>query len=112
MDPAEKAREHRARAVAQRQGLVLVKSRRRAPRVIGYGLYVLLSARQRPDTAAKAFRKGRGLTLDTGGGRVAPERKRTCPAPNIALNLVAPGGASATGVFGRPRNQNVNFGFK
>lgn len=41
MDRAEKTREDRLRRVAERQGLRLVKSRRRDPRAIDYGTYAL-----------------------------------------------------------------------
>lgn len=37
MDNTEKARENRIRAMARRQGLHLVKSRRRDPRALDYG---------------------------------------------------------------------------
>jgi hypothetical protein len=41
MSTAEKTRETRLRRMAQRQGLQLVKSRRRDPRATDYGTYVL-----------------------------------------------------------------------
>lgn len=40
----EKVRENRARRMAERQGLRLVKSRRRDPRALGYGTYGLWRA--------------------------------------------------------------------
>ena len=39
---AEKIRENRLRRVADRQGLRLEKSRRRDPRAIDYGMYMLV----------------------------------------------------------------------
>ena len=39
---AEKVRENRVRRMADRQGLSLHKSRRRDPRAIDYGLYMLV----------------------------------------------------------------------
>ena len=39
---SEKVRENRTRRMADRQGLQLVKSRRRDPRAIGYGGYMLV----------------------------------------------------------------------
>lgn len=38
-DQAYKVRENRARRMAERQGLALIKSRRRDPRAIDYGRY-------------------------------------------------------------------------
>jgi len=44
MDDTEfKVRENRARRAAQRQGLTLTKSRRRDPRAIDFGGYMLVS---------------------------------------------------------------------
>lgn len=44
-DLAEKIRENRLRRMAARQGLRLVKSRRRDPRAIDYGSYWLVDDR-------------------------------------------------------------------
>lgn len=41
MDMETKTRENRLRAIAKRRGLVLNKSRRRDPRAIDYGGYML-----------------------------------------------------------------------
>ena len=41
MDKDEKVRENRARRAAERQGFRLIKSRRRDPRAVGYGLWWL-----------------------------------------------------------------------
>lgn len=41
MENADKVRENRLRRMAERQGLRLVKSRRRDPRAVGFGLYQL-----------------------------------------------------------------------
>jgi hypothetical protein len=46
LDPAEKARINRLRRAAERQGLILVKSRVRDPLALGYGLYVMRGRRQ------------------------------------------------------------------
>jgi hypothetical protein len=40
----EKTRETRLRRMAQRQGLILRKSRRRDPRAVDYGSYILVDA--------------------------------------------------------------------
>ena len=42
MERSEKARENRLRRMAERQGLQLMRSRRRDPRAIGYGDYMLV----------------------------------------------------------------------
>ena len=59
MEIMEKSRETRLRRTAERRGLILVKSRRRDPRVTGYGRWFLFDARlghlESPE---------RGLTLD------------------------------------------------
>jgi hypothetical protein len=57
---ADKVREDRLRRMADRQGLILHKSRRRDPRALDYGRYKLLDANTR-------FVKGggdHGMTLD------------------------------------------------
>ena len=43
MDSSIKVRENRLRRMAQRQGLQLVKSKRRDPRALDYGTYSLAS---------------------------------------------------------------------
>jgi len=43
--PDEKVRENKLRRMADRQGLQLIKSRRRDPRAIDYGGYMLIEAR-------------------------------------------------------------------
>jgi hypothetical protein len=45
MESTEKVRENRARRAAIRQGLRLVKSRRRDPRAIDYGEYMIVDVR-------------------------------------------------------------------
>jgi hypothetical protein len=42
VDTAERVRENRLRRMADRQGLRLVKSRRRDPRAVDYGGYMLV----------------------------------------------------------------------
>lgn len=69
MDKSEKVREVRLRRAAKRQGLRLVRSRRRDPRAIDYGLYVLVDdsrGNRLPGAQApiSAFEKGQGMTLD------------------------------------------------
>ena len=39
---SEKVRENRARRMAQRQGLQLIKSRRRDPRALNYGEFMIV----------------------------------------------------------------------
>lgn len=56
-----KARENRASRAARRQGVVLVKSRRRDPNADDYGMYVLPDDR---DHAKDLFESGEGLSLD------------------------------------------------
>lgn len=58
-DLEHKVRENRLRRMARRQGLELVKSRRRDPRAIDYGLYWLVKA-----TAAEPQTGQHGMTLD------------------------------------------------
>jgi hypothetical protein len=54
---AEKIRENRLRRMADRQGLRLVKSRRRDPRAIGYGTYTLIDLTDNTTV-------GDGMTID------------------------------------------------
>lgn len=71
---SQKARENRLRRMADRQGLLLVKSRRRDPRALDYGQYVLVEdtagnreglGRQRGGQAAISdFANGHGRSLD------------------------------------------------
>lgn len=58
---AQKVRENRARRVAARQGYKLVKSRRRDPRALDFGRFVLISSTA---TVDDAFADSAGLTLD------------------------------------------------
>ena len=63
MDQSIKVRENRLRRMAERQGLRLVKSRRRDPLAVDYGKYRV----ETPDgvePARFASPKGGGLTLD------------------------------------------------
>jgi hypothetical protein len=61
----EKVRENRLRRMAERQGLRLVKSRRRDPRAIDYGLYTLVSDRTNTTVAGTERTTGRPeFTLD------------------------------------------------
>jgi hypothetical protein len=58
----DKVRENRLRRMAERQGLRLVKSRRRDPRAIGYGTYGLIDGRNRLVLGDR--QNGYGYTLD------------------------------------------------
>lgn len=65
----DKVRENRLRRMAQRQGFLLRKSRRRDPLAIDYGLYVLVddtAGNRFPDAQApiSEFAKGWGMTLE------------------------------------------------
>ena len=59
----EKIRENRLRRMAQRQGLVLSRSRRRDPRALDFGTYMLLSAKTSA-VVAQGVESGYGLSLD------------------------------------------------
>jgi hypothetical protein len=59
----DKVRENRLRRAAARQGLNLVKSRRRDPRALDFGTYMLLDTRT-TGVVSKGLRSGYGLTLD------------------------------------------------
>lgn len=61
---ADKIRENRLRRMAERQGLRLVKSRRRDPRALGYGTYMLVDANTKV-IVASGLSDGYGLDLDT-----------------------------------------------
>ena len=70
---AEKIRENRLRRMAERQGLQLMKSRRRDPRAIDYGTYMLTN----PSTNTLALwgnPDGYGLTLDEIEAALTAER--------------------------------------
>ena len=62
-DQSEKVRENRLRRMADRQGLRLEKSRRRDPRALDFGTYMLVNA-YRNTIAAGDKRTGYGLSLD------------------------------------------------
>lgn len=57
----DKARENRARRAAQRQGRVLVKSRVRDPRAIGYGTWEVVKGKRR---RLGDLSRGKGVSLD------------------------------------------------
>jgi hypothetical protein len=66
MDNEEKARENRLRRMAERQGLRLLKCRRRDPLALGYGLYALVSLRQRmPDRFTMTLDEVEATLTDT-----------------------------------------------
>jgi hypothetical protein len=59
----EKVRENRLRRMAERQGLALRKSRRRDPRALEFGTYMLVDP-YRNAIAAGDVNRGYGLSLD------------------------------------------------
>lgn len=61
-DLTEKTRENLIRRMADRQGLKLVKCRRRDPRALGYGLYFIVDARTNA-VVAGAHRGTHSFTL-------------------------------------------------
>jgi hypothetical protein len=63
-DTTEKVRENRLRRMAERQGLRLMKTRRRDPRAYDFGTYMLIDARTDGIVAAGSHETGYGLTLD------------------------------------------------
>lgn len=64
MGTDEKVRENRLRRMAERQGLRLVKSRRRDPRAIDYGTYMLVNAEINGVVAGTAGTGRPNFTLD------------------------------------------------
>jgi hypothetical protein len=63
MSDTDKIRENRLRRAAQRQGLMLAKSRRRDPRASDYGTYMLVDA-QTNTLIAWGLPPGYGMSLD------------------------------------------------
>lgn len=68
---SDKVRENRLRRMAARRGYILVKTRRRDPLALDYGLYVLVDdsrgnrvGRRGGQAAISAFANGEGMTLD------------------------------------------------
>ena len=64
MGTDEKVRENRLRRMAERQGLELRKSRRRDPRAIDYGTYMLVNAEINDVVAGTAGTGRPNFTLD------------------------------------------------
>ena len=64
MGPDERVRENRLRRMAERQGLRLVKSRRRDPRAIDDGTYMLVNAQINGVAAGTAGTGRPNFTLD------------------------------------------------
>lgn len=62
MESQEKTRERRLRRAAERQGLVLKKSRARDPRALTYGTYMLVDAYT--DSVVVGQHYGYGMSLD------------------------------------------------
>lgn len=65
--PLFKVVENRARRIAQRQGLRLVKSRRRDPQAIDYGTYMLVDDRNRVVGGAERMNFGEVIAYLTSG---------------------------------------------
>ncbi len=61
--PKTKTRENRLRETAKRQGLILIKSRRRDPRAIGYGGYMIANAENNVVVAGE-IDSARAMDLD------------------------------------------------
>ncbi len=64
MATTEKVRENRLRRMADRQGLVLVKSRRRDPRAFDYGRWMLVDAASSGVVAGTTGTGGPEFSLD------------------------------------------------
>jgi len=60
----DKVRENLLRRMAARQGLALMKSRRRDPRAVDFGTYMLVDPDTNAVVAAGSDGHGYGLTLD------------------------------------------------
>jgi hypothetical protein len=75
MSDEDKIRENRARRAAQRQGLMLTKSKRRDPRATDYGTYMLIDAHTNA-VIAYGLESGYGLSLD----EVEYQLRRETPA--------------------------------
>lgn len=77
MDTQEKVRENRLRRMAKRQGLVLIRARRRDPRAEDFGRYWLVDAERNIDVAGRSY----GLSIDeienwlTDDERIAKQRR-------------------------------------
>jgi hypothetical protein len=63
VDAAEKIREARLRRMAERQGLKLVKSRRRDPLAVDYGRYVIVDPHSNRPVAGE-FGSASAMSLD------------------------------------------------
>lgn len=62
-DQTDKVRENRLRRAAERQGLTLVKSRRRDPRALDYGCFMIVDLHTNSVVAGE-LNTPRALTLD------------------------------------------------
>jgi hypothetical protein len=74
MDQSIKVRENRLRRMAERQGLRLVKSRRRDPLAIDFGRYRVETA-DGVEPAVFASLMGWGLTIDEAEERLTRPRR-------------------------------------
>jgi hypothetical protein len=61
---SEKVRENRLRRMAERQGLALQKSRRRDPRAMDYGMYMLVDPRSNHVVAGTEHTGRPNMSLD------------------------------------------------
>jgi hypothetical protein len=68
----DKVRENRLRRMAERQGLVLQKSRRRDPRALDYGVYRLIDVRRNVNVEPG----GEGMSLDEVEAWLTADRPR------------------------------------
>ena len=71
----DKVRENRLRRMADRQGLILRKSRRFDPRAVDYGLYALLDARTGGLIHRDNVNSVYALTLDEVEGWLTDEKE-------------------------------------
>jgi hypothetical protein len=75
MADAEKTRENRLRRMAERQGYTLKKSRRRDPRAIDYGMYVIVNPMTNTVVAGEATTGRPEFSLDDVEEWLAMERE-------------------------------------
>jgi hypothetical protein len=63
-DSTDKVRENRLRRMAERQGLVLHKSRRRDPLALDFGMFQLVDADTNALVVGEVAQRGYGANLD------------------------------------------------
>ena len=84
----DKVRENRLRRAADRQGLILVKSRRRDPRALDYGTFGLVDSRTGA-VVAQGSERGFGLTLDQVEDYVTRDPKGAIPRSTSRTRLAS-----------------------